>query len=134
MAEINDNTLVLDQFYGAFNSGDVETAFSFLSPNVKWISYGPADRIPFAGTFHGHSGVREFFKIVEETIELIEMTPEKFVAAKDEVFGVGTEHSRSLATGDDYRVRWSHIYQLENGKITRFEEFLDSAAVADALS
>lgn len=134
MSNPQDNTAVLERFYTAFNSGDMTEAFACLSPDIVWIYHGPADRIAFAGTFNGHDGVREFFRHVGETIEVVEMAPEKFEAVGNTVYGVGVEHSRSLRTGKEYRVRWSHIYRVENGLVTGFEEFLDTAAVAEALA
>lgn len=125
---------VLERFYGAFNSGDMDGAFACLSPDIVWTYYGPADRIAFAGTFKGHDGVRDFFARAGETIEILEMAPEKFEVAGDTVYGTGIEHSRSIKTGREYRVRWVHIYRVENGLVTGFEEFLDTAAVAGALS
>jgi uncharacterized protein len=124
----------LNRFYSAFNSGDMEGAFACLSPDIEWIYHGPRDRIPFAGTFTGHDGVRDFFQRVVETIELVEMAPETFEAAGDTVYGTGIEHSRSLLTGREYRLRWAHIYKVEAGVITRFEEFLDTATVAGVFS
>lgn len=129
-----DKVATLNRFYSAFNSGDMEGAFACLSPEIEWIYHGPRDRIAFAGTFHGHDGVRDFFRRVVETIELVEMAPETFEAAGDAVYGTGVEHSRSLATGREYRLRWVHIYKVEGGLMTRFEEFLDTATVAGTLS
>lgn len=131
---VAEQVATLDRFYSAFNSGDMDGAFACLSPDIIWIYHGPQDAIAFAGTFHGHEGVRDFFRRVAETIELVEMTPETFEATGDTVYGTGVEHSRSLTTAREYRVRWAHVYKVENGLITRFEEFLDTAAVAGALS
>lgn len=134
MSDPQDNVAVLERFYAAFNSGDMDAAFACLSPDIVWTYHGPKDRIPFAGTFVGHEGVRTFFDHVENTIELIEMAPETFEAVGHSVYGTGTEHSRSLCAGKEYNVRWAHVYKVENGLVTRFDEFLDTAKVAEVLT
>jgi len=113
--------------------GDIDAAFSFLSPDIEWIYYGPEDKIPFAGTFHGHGGVRELFDRVSQSIELKKMTPHSLTGDGDQVFGRGIEHSASLATGREYRLQWAHVYHVRDGLMTRFEEFIDTAAVVDCL-
>lgn len=134
MSNAQESVNVVKRFFDAFNSGDMEGGFSVLSPDIEWIYYGPEDKIPFAGTFRGREGVKEFFARVGKVIEVKEMTPVSLVGAGDQVFGRGIEHSRSLATGKEYRVEWLHAYRVRDGLMTSFEEFLDTATIADTLS
>nr|WP_047166634.1 nuclear transport factor 2 family protein [Sphingomonas sp. Y57] len=134
MSSDQDSAGVVRRFFEAFNAGDMEAAFAALSPDIEWTYHGPRDRIPFAGTFVGHAGVQDFFARAGEVIEVKEMTPLALVGVGDRVFGRGIEHSRSLATGREYRVQWSHIYAVKDGLMTRFDEFIDTAAVAECLT
>ena len=134
MSNGRESVDVVSRFFDAFNAGNIDAAFATLSPDIEWTYYGPEDRIPFAGTFHGHAGVKDFFDRVGRTIQIREMTPLSLVGIEDEVYGRGIEHSTSLATGRDYRVQWAHVYQVQDGLMTRFEEFIDTATVADCLN
>ena len=134
MSNGQDSADVVSRFFDAFNAGDIDAAFATLSPDIEWTYYGPEDKIPFAGTFHGHAGVKDFFARAEKSIQIKEMTPLSLVGIGNEVYGRGIEHSMSLATGRDYRVQWTHVYQVQDGLMTRFEEFIDTATVADCLN
>lgn len=130
----NDNAAVLNRFFSSFSAGDMDGAFELLAPDIVWTYYGPQDKIPFAGVFTGHAGVRLFFDEVEKSIELKAMTPVSMESIGERVYGRGVEHSRVIATGKEYRVEWAHVYTVRDGKIATFEEFLDSAAVCAAFS
>ncbi len=134
MSNGQDSADVVSRFFDAFNAGDIDASFATLSPDIEWTYYGPRDKIPFAGTFHGHAGVKDFFARAEKSIQIKEMTPLSLVGIGNEVYGRGIEHSMSLATGRDYRVQWTHVYQVQDGLMTRFEEFIDTATVADCLN
>ncbi|MBO9378156.1 ketosteroid isomerase [Sphingomonas histidinilytica] len=133
MSSGQDSADTVKRFFDAFNAGDIAAAFATLSPDIEWTYHGPRDRIPFAGTFAGHAGVQDFFARVGQVIEVKEMTPLSLVGVGDQVFGRGIEHSMSLATGKEYRVQWSHVYEVKDGLMTRFDEFIDTAAVAGCL-
>ena len=131
MSNSQESADVVRRFFDAFNAGDIDAAFAKLSPDIQWTNYGAEEKIPFAGSFHGHAGVKAFFDRVGKSIRIIETTPRSLVGAGNQVFGRGVEHSASLATGREYRVEWAHVYQVRDGLMTRFEEFIDTAAVAD---
>lgn len=120
------------EFFQKLGGGDVEGAFAKLSPEVVWTYHGPKDKIPFAGTFIGVAGVQNFFSTFGEAAEPIEMTPEGMWNEGETVFVRGIEASRVKATGKEYRVGWVHVVSVKDGKITSLDEYIDSAAVADA--
>jgi len=134
MSNSQESADVVRRFFDAFNAGDIDAAFAKLSPDIQWTNYGAEEKIPFAGSFHGHAGVKAFFDRVGKSIRIIETTPRSLVGAGNQVFGRGVEHSASRATGREYRVEWAHVYQVRDGLMTRFEEFIDTAAVAACLN
>ena len=62
------------------------------------------------------------------------MAPRSMVEAEGLVYVRGIERSRVKATGKEYAVEWVHVVATADGKITSFDEYIDSAAVAAALS
>lgn len=129
-----DSADVVRHFFETFNAGDIEAAFATLSPDIVWTYHGPEDAIEFAGRFEGHAGVQDFFDRVGRTIRLKEMTPQSLAGVGDTVYGRGIEHSVSIATGREYRVEWAHVYQVRDGLMTRFDEYIDTATVAACLA
>ncbi len=134
MTTPQDSADVVRHFFEAFNAGDIEAAFATLSPDILWTYHGPQSAIPFAGRFEGHAGVKDFFDRVGRTIRVKEMTPQSLVSAGATVYGRGVEHSVSLETGREYRVEWAHVYEVRDGLMIRFDEYIDTATVAACLA
>lgn len=125
------NVAALKQLYAAFGKGDVQAIAQLMSDQVEWVHPGPAV-IPFAGTFKGHQGVQQFFQIAGERIEVQEQKLFSFVEQGDCVAVLGYEHMKVKATGREYRSNWVHLYTLQDARVVRFEEFIDTAALAEA--
>ena len=111
----------------------MEQALAFLSPDVVWVFYGPEDVIDYAGTYKGREGVRQFFIDAYETVDIPEFTQNSFTVNGNVVIVIGWEKGTSKLTGGEYGVNWSHLFTIENGLITRFEEITDSAAIMEAI-
>lgn len=127
-------TKVVQDFFKAFAAGNMDAAYRLLSPEINWTYHGPVDRIPFAGTFRGHDGVKSFFQRVNESLSSNDMSIDSLVCVDDLVIGRGTEQSTSRNTGRVYKVAWVHLYRIKGRQMTSFEEFIDTAAVADTLA
>lgn len=126
-------TDIVGGFFGALGGGDVPGAMALLADDVRWTYHGPADIIPWGGTFTGPDGVGAFFGKFGEAAEPIEMAPRSMVEADGLVYVRGIERSRVKATGKEYAVEWVHVISVADGKIATFDEYIDSAAVAAAL-
>jgi ketosteroid isomerase-like protein len=122
---------IVGAFFTAFGEGDVPRAMSFLAPEVRWTLH--AHEIPWGGTFKGPDGVGDFFAKFGTHAEPIEMTPKSMAEADGLVYVRGIERSKVKATGKEYSVEWVHVIGTADGKITTFDEYLDSAAIAAAM-
>jgi cytochrome c553 len=127
-------TEVVKDLYAAFGRGDLQHIEGLLSPEVVWTFHGPEHLIPYAGVFKGREGVRQFFAAVAGTIDVHEIGQRQFVQQGDTVAVVGWERSMARDTGGEFRANWLHLFTLEDGHITTFEEFTDTAAIAGALA
>jgi ketosteroid isomerase-like protein len=52
----------------------------------------------------------------------------------DTVISVGSYEGRYKATGKVARARFAHVWTLRDGKVSRFEQIVDSATFNQALS
>lgn len=123
---------VVKALYAAFDRGDLKTVVSLVSRNVVWIQYGPSHLLPFAGVFHGRAGVAYFFTLVDQTLEDVHAGQREYIVSGDRVIVPGWEDSVVRSTGAHYHVNNVHIFTVVNGKITRFEEYIDNADIAEA--
>jgi ketosteroid isomerase-like protein len=58
--------------------------------------------------------------------------PRDFVASQDKVVVLGAQRWKVKSTGITYEDEWAHVFTIENGRITKFQEYHDTAAEAAA--
>jgi ketosteroid isomerase-like protein len=126
------NTDVVRGAYAAFEVGDVPAVLGALAEDVEWIE---ADGFPTAGTYRGHDAVVQgvFMPLVQD-YEGFTVKPEEFVGEADSVVCVGWYEGRYKATGKVARARFAHVWTIRDGKVSRFEQIVDSATFNEALS
>jgi ketosteroid isomerase-like protein len=123
------NTKVVQEAYAAFGRGDVEGILDRLSEAVVWKGvYGAAPHVPTAGERRGKAEVREFFRLVAETVDFSSFEPKEFIATGDKVVVLG-HYTASTPIGKTFDSDFAMVFTLRNGKVAGFQEFTDSAAV-----
>ncbi len=127
----NTNLDIIKEAYAAFGRGDIAAVLSVQAPNVEFEYAGP-NQIPWAGSFRGLDGAKKFFAAVEAEADIDSFEPQMFLAQGDRVVVLGFEKLRSKRTGRSYESYWAHSYTLAGGKIIKFREYSDTAAVAAA--
>ena len=125
------NTAIVKGLFEAFHRGDIGVVLDGLTDNVEWVINGPSS-IPFAGRHIGRDGVAGFFKILAETTEMTPIQIDQYVEQADTVIALGSSAGRSKKLQKQVRTRFAMVYAMSGGKVARFEEYLDTAAVASA--
>jgi ketosteroid isomerase-like protein len=105
---------------------------SLFDEQIEWITPGPSD-LPTAGRRTGRQQVAAFFGTLTEVIEVQHFEPQQFVAQGDRVVVTGTDTARVKATGKVLETDWAHVFTLKNGKVTRFQEYLDTCELVAEL-
>lgn len=123
----------VQNLYAAFGAGNMNEIMSLLDPQIVWIYHAPKSSIPFAGLYKGKDGVAAFFKEDSRFVQVLGNDLKETHEAGDTVFVVGQENGVAHATGTRFSAPWVHMFKVKNGKITRFEEFIDSATISNAL-
>lgn len=121
--------------YAAFARNDIPAVLEGLSEDVEWTWYGPSE-LPFAGTWKGRESVAKWFGIIADTAEFRRWDPAEFefVAQGDTVVVRGYEEAIAKPTGRQFDVQWVQFMTIRDGKITRFRQFPDTAAVGAAFA
>jgi ketosteroid isomerase-like protein len=126
------NVEVVQQAYAAFGRGDVGAILNLLDESVVWQGvYGAASYVPSSGVRRGKAQVAEFFKQVAESVQFSRFDPQEFVATGDTVVALG-HYTAQVVGGKGFDADFAMVFQLRDGKVTRFQEFTDIAALNQA--
>jgi ketosteroid isomerase-like protein len=122
---------VVRRQYLASANGDLEALRATLADDVEWTEMAG---FPLAGTYRTPTGV---------TTAVMEKLGADWNgwAAHDDTYVVDGENvvvlarytATNKATGKDINVRVAHHFIVRGGRIVRFEQFVDTAKVRDAM-
>jgi uncharacterized protein len=129
-----DNIALIKKMYDAFARGDIKTITDNLAEDVEWIAEGPST-VAYFGKMQGPAEVEsKFFGGLGGTQEDQKLTPEDFVAQGDGVAMFGRYSAKVTATGKRFDAQLAHFFRIRNGKVSKFINVGDTAAVAEAYS
>ncbi|MGO9576183.1 MAG: nuclear transport factor 2 family protein [Terriglobales bacterium] len=121
--------------YELFQRGDVPTLIKdIIDDNCTWISPGPKDKLPWAGSIKGKQEIGKFFGKIAENWDFTDFTPHDFLEKGDTVVAIGTSSGRAKKTGKTVKNEWVHVLKYNNGKLVFFQEYSDTAAEVFGLS
>lgn len=121
---------IVRQGYARYAARDFAGVFELLADN---ITIWQTPELPWGGEFSGHAGARQFFgKLAEHTSAMPE--PVAFVPAGKHVAVYGKLRGTANASGKTIDLEIVHLWQVSNGKIDRFEAFIDTPAMLAALT
>ena len=117
--------------YRAIVRGEFAAFLDNLADDIDMEFVGPP-HVPFAGGWRGRhqagEAVRNNFAQVEDQQPEIQSV----VAQGDIVVVVAYERGRLRQSGRLYQVHWVQIFTFRDGKVARFRQNCDSAALVDA--
>ena len=129
------NTQIVKDAYAAFGRGDVNAILETLDDSIEWEAVkGTEGVVPTAGLRRGRDEVRQFFSQLAGTVEFQRFEPRQFVAQGDLVVALGYYSGTAKPTGRAFSSDWVMVFTLNNGRVTRFQEFADSAALVNAFA
>jgi len=128
-----ENVEVINSLYEYFAAGEIPKVLELMSPEIVWNEAEGntyADGNPYVGPEAVLNGVfgrigaeHEYFKV--EDVELHNMVNNKVLAT--------LRYDAKYKNGGAYNVQVAHLWTLENGNITAFQQYVDTKAVNDAL-
>ena len=112
----------------AIERRDTETLFALYDPAITWEScYGP-----LTGVYHGHDGVRQFFRDWMESIESFEAHAETFIDTGDAVVVGLRIRGHGRASGVEIDMPQGHVYTVRNGLVVHVALHESEAAALQA--
>jgi steroid delta-isomerase-like uncharacterized protein len=128
----SNNMTVIDNLYKAFAKGDIPTVLADMDAKIEWNeaeSNKMADGNPYIGPDAVVNGVfarvvadHEYFKLKD--IVLHEMSNNEVLAT--------LRYDGKFKNGKAYDAQVAHLWTLKDGKITAFQQYVDTKKLADA--
>jgi len=123
------NVQIVKEFFAAMG-GDKQGLLALSAEDIEWII--PGEGWPLAGTHRGHAGLADLLQKASETVETSYPQPPEFVAQGDRVLVVGVATGKIKATNRAFKDDWVFAITVQNGKVTKIREYIDTQALARA--
>jgi ketosteroid isomerase-like protein len=124
--------IIKSTYEGKTSEENGKNLAKYVSENITWTE---AAGFPYAGTYIGLENIAKnvFSRLGSEWVDY-KFTPQDYVASEDKVVAYGTYTGTYNLTGRSFKARVAHVWKLKEGKITSFEQFVDSKMVNDAMN
>jgi ketosteroid isomerase-like protein len=129
-----DNVQLLKNLYDAFGRGDIATVLGTMSPQIKWHEAEGNPYRPSGEPWIGPDAVLNnlFMKLGAEW-DGFAVHPRQFHDAGDSVIVEGRYSGTYKATGRSADMQFCHVWDLSDGKVTRFQQHVDTAKFQDVM-
>ena len=128
----DENTRLAQSAYEAFGRGDMAALAQMMADDIEWVNAGdPADD-PNAGTFKGKEAVLGWFGGLASTLDFTTFEPREFIAQDDKLVALVYAEATARDTGRSFVNHEAHVWTFRDGKVARFQVYLDTAATAAA--
>ena len=117
--------------YAAFGRGDIPFILSQLDDNVVWEVEAPAT-ISFAGIRRGPSQVVGFFEGIVKDHNDPKLSISDVFADGDKVAAFGRYDVTMKSSGKPVSSPVAHFWTFRNGKVTRYVNYINTAAFVEA--
>lgn len=118
---------IVADHYAASARHDLEGMLADLAPDVHWVEM---ESSAYAGTHVGRAQIIEkVFEPIGRQWEDFAFTPERLIDGGNTIVAIGWYSGTFRATGKRMRARVTHVWDVEDGKVRRFEQFADTLAL-----
>jgi len=121
-------TDIIRSFYDKLASGDAPGALGLMAPDIEWITMWHY-KVDGSGPERVAEGL---FKPLMAEWSSFSLVPTEFITEGDTVVSLGDFTGVHGATAKKADARYAHVWTVKGGKITRFRQYIDTLAVAEA--
>ena len=117
--------------YEAFARGDVPAVLGAFADDIEWYE---AEGMPYGGLHHGGEAVaQKVFGPITEDIDGFAVVPEEFICSDGTVAAVVRYTGTGKATGKPLDLPVVHVWDIRDGKLARFRQFIDTVKFAEVV-
>ena len=120
--------------YEAFGTGDVAAILAAFDPDIEWREAESNPYQPDGSPWRGGDAIMEnlFVKLITDW-DGFTVTPKEIHDAGDTVVIEGRYNGTHNATGKRLDAQFCHVARIQNGKITSFQQYTDTAQMREAM-
>jgi ketosteroid isomerase-like protein len=117
--------------YGAFDRGDVPAVLGAFAEDIEWFE---AEGMPYGGLHRGPEAVaQKVFGPITEDVDGFALVREEFLASGGTVAAVVRYTGTGKATGKPLDLPAVHVWDIRDGKLARFRQFIDTVKYAEVV-
>lgn len=128
------NVEIVQNLYSAFAKGDVPAVLQKFDPKIEW---NEAENFPYAdgNPYIGPKAVLEgVFARLGAEWEYWHLTEQSYYEANSgEVIVTGRYKAKNKTTTKEINVQFVHIWTLEDGLVTKFQQYADTYQTIEAM-
>ena len=114
--------------YAAFGVGDVPKVLGSMHPQIQWTQ--TAGYKVGGGVYRSPQAVLEnVFAKIQAEFESFSIDVGRIIDAGNVVVMQGHYVGKGKATGKSARAAVAHVFEISDGKIVRFDQYVDSATM-----
>jgi ketosteroid isomerase-like protein len=123
---MNNLELVKD-VYAAFGRGDVPKVLAAMHPQIQW---NETAGFKYGGVYRSPQAVLEnVFAKIPGDFESFAIEVDRIIDGGHVIVMQGHYVGKGKATGKTARAAVSHVIEISDGKIVRFDQYVDSATM-----
>jgi ketosteroid isomerase-like protein len=128
------NVRLMKDLYESFGSGDIPAVLGAMSPDIHWHQAEGNPYRPSGEAWVGPDAIlNNLFMRLGSEWEGFTVHPGTFHDAGDTVIVEARYTGKFSGTGKSMDTQVCHIWDLADGKITRFQQYLDTAKIQDVM-
>ena len=113
--------------YAAFATGDVPKVLAAMHPEIQWTETAG---YKYGGVYRSPQAVLEnVFAKMPGDFESFSIDTERLIDAGNVVVVQGHYVAKGKETGKSVRAAVAHILEISDGKIVRFDQYVDSGTI-----
>ncbi len=125
---MTDPVAIIRSFYEKLKAGDAAGALGLMASDIEWTTMWH-----YKVNGRGPERVAEgLFKPLMAEWTSFALEPTEFIRDDDTVVSLGHFTGVHGMTGKHADARYAHIWTVKGGLITRFRQYMDTLAVAEA--
>jgi ketosteroid isomerase-like protein len=129
-----DNVSLLKNLYGAFGRGDIPSVLAAMSADIEWHQAENNPYMPSGEAWVGPDSVlKNLFMRLGTEWDDFAVHPRSFHDAGGSVIVEARYSGTYKSTGKSTDVQVCHVWDIKDGKVTRFQQYVDTAKLQDVM-
>ena len=124
------NVDLVKQAYFHFSTGNVKDVLALFDPAIEWHECKGMPFVKGDGIYVGPEAVvTNVFMNLPVSFDGFNISVNEIFGADDKVVMVGYYQGTNKATGNSFKANATHIWTVNNGKLTHFFQAVDTATI-----